>query len=157
MALNPGRCNFLCLGSNLSVDEIFGYKNFKLKKNSVNGILEVIIDTELKFDKHVRHICEKAGNKLNVLTRVAKILNLFQKNTLFKSFIEGQFNYCPLLWMFYSHSPNILINKIHERALSLTLEINDIPFNELLSINNEVSIHNKNIRTLNRIRILTEV
>ena len=157
MALNPGRCNFLCLGSNLSVDEIFVYKNFKLKKNSVNGILEVIIDTELKFDKHVRHICEKAGNKLNVLTRVAKILNLFQKNTLFKSFIEGQFNYCPLLWMFYSHSPNNLINKIHERALSLTLEINEIPFNELLSINNEASIHNKNIRTLNRIRILTEV
>ena len=155
MALNPGRCNFLCLGSNLSVDEIFVYKNFKLKKKFRK--LGVIIDRELKFDKHVRHICEKAGNKLNVLTRVAKILNLFQKNTLFKSFIEGQFNYCPLLWMFYSHSPNNLINKIHERALSLTLEINDIPFNELLSINNEVSIHNKNIRTLNRIRILTEV
>ena len=60
MALNPGRCNFLCLGSNLSVDEIFVYKNFKLKKNSVDGILEVIIDRELKFDKHVRHICEKS-------------------------------------------------------------------------------------------------
>ena len=41
-----------------------------------------------------------------------------------------------------------MINKIHERALRLTSEINDIPFNELLSINNEVSIHNKNIQTL---------
>ena len=30
----------------------------------------------------------------------------------------------------------------------MTSEINDIPFNELLSINNEVSIHNKNMQTL---------
>ena len=32
MALNPGKCNFMCLGSNLSVDEIFVHENFKLKK-----------------------------------------------------------------------------------------------------------------------------
>ena len=31
MALNPGKCNFMCLGSNLLGDEIFVYKNFKLK------------------------------------------------------------------------------------------------------------------------------
>ena len=50
--------------------------------------------------------------------------------------------------MFSSRLPNNLINKIQERALSLTSEINDIPFNELLSINNEVSIHNKKMQTL---------
>ena len=52
--------------------------------------------------------------------------------------------------MFCSHSSNNLINKIHEWVSSLTSEINDIPLNELLSVNNEVSIHNKNknIQTL---------
>ena len=52
--------------------------------------------------------------------------------------------------MFCSRSSNNLINKIHERALSLTAVINDIPFNELLSINNEVSIQKKKkiIKTL---------
>ena len=49
VALNPGKCNFMCLGSNLSVDEIFVYKNFKLKNTSVNEILGVIIDRELKL------------------------------------------------------------------------------------------------------------
>ena len=63
----------------LSLDEIFIYKNFKLKNTTVNEILGVIIDRELKFDKHVKHICKKAGNELNALTRVANILNLFQK------------------------------------------------------------------------------
>ena len=79
---------------------------------------------------------------------MANILDPFQKNTLFKSFIKGQFNCCLLLWMFCSRSSNNLISKIHERALRSTSEINGIPFNELLSINNEVSIHNKNIQTL---------
>ena len=145
MALNPGKCNFRCLGSNLLGDEIFIYKNFKLKNISESEILGVTINRKLKFDKHVKQIYKKAGNKLNALTRVANILDLFQKNTLFKSFIKGQFNYCLLLWMFCSRSSNNLINKFHERALRLTSEINDIPFIELLSIHNEVSIHNKNI------------
>ena len=40
MALNPGKCNFMCLGSNLSLNEIFIYKNFKIKNTFVNKILE---------------------------------------------------------------------------------------------------------------------
>ena len=92
MALNPGKCNFMCLGSNLSLDEIFIYKNAKLKNTSVNEILGVIIDRKLKFDKHVKYIWKKAGKKLNALIRLANILNPFPKNTLFKSLIKGQFN-----------------------------------------------------------------
>ena len=79
---------------------------------------------------------------------MANVLNPFQKITLFKSSSKGQFNYCPLLWMFCLRSSNNLINEIHERALNLTPDINDIFLNELLSINNEVSIHNKNTKTL---------
>ena len=63
-------------------------------------MLGVIIDRELQFDKHVKHICKKTRNKLNALTRVANSLNPFQKNTLFKFFIKGQFNYCQLLGCF---------------------------------------------------------
>ena len=48
----------------------------------------------------------------------------------------------------HAYQTNNLINKIHKRSLSLTSEKNDITLNELLSINNEVSIHNKNLQTL---------
>ena len=43
-ALNPRKCSFMCLESNLSLDEIFIYKNFKLKNTSIKEILGVIID-----------------------------------------------------------------------------------------------------------------
>ena len=95
MALNPGKSNFMCLRSNLLLDKTYVYKNFKLKKTSVNEILGVIIDRELKFDKSVKDICKKAGNKLNPLTKMGNILNPLQKNALFRSFINGQLNYCP--------------------------------------------------------------
>ena len=78
MAPNPGKCNFMCLGWNLPLDEVFVYKNFKLKNTFVNEILEEIIDRELKFPKHVKHICKKTSNKLNALTRMANILHSFQ-------------------------------------------------------------------------------
>ena len=55
MALNPGKCNFMCSGSNLSLDEIFIYKNFKLKNTNVNEILGVIIDSELKYSCQTFH------------------------------------------------------------------------------------------------------
>ena len=110
MTLNTRKCNFTCLGLNLSVDENFVYKNLKLKNTSINEILGVIIDRELKFDKHVKHIFKKPGNKLNALTRIANILNPFQKNMLFKFFSKGEFNYCYFLWMFFLRSSNNLIN-----------------------------------------------
>ena len=67
-------------------------------------MLKVIMDREPKFDEHVTQICKKTGNKLNALIRMANILNLFPKSTIFKSFIKGQFSYYPLLWMFCSRS-----------------------------------------------------
>lgn len=129
MTLNPGKCNFICLLSNLSVNEIFVYKNFKQKNTSVNEIFGVIIDKDREFDKNVKHTCKKAGNKLNALIIIVNVLNSFQKYTLFKSFIKDQFNNRPLLWMICSHSSNNLINKIHKRVLSSASEINDIPCN----------------------------
>ena len=63
------------LASSLSVDE-----NFKLRNTSVNEILGVIIDRELKFSKPVKHNCKKADNRFNVFTKMANILNPFQNN-----------------------------------------------------------------------------
>lgn len=45
----------MCLGWNLSVDEIFVYENIKLENTSVNETLKIIIDRELKFDQGFSH------------------------------------------------------------------------------------------------------
>ena len=70
-------------------------------KTSVK-LLGVTIDNKLNFNEHVDNICKKANNKLHALARIAKYLNPDKLRILMKTFIESQFNYCPLIWMFHS-------------------------------------------------------
>ena len=65
-----------------------------------------------------------------------------------KAFIESEFGYCPLIWMFHSRTLNSRINKIHERALRLVYKDNVSTFNELLLKDNSFSIHHRNLQKL---------
>ena len=49
-----------------------------------------------------------------------------------KSFIESQFGYCPLTWMFNGRQANSRINRIHERALRIVYKDNTLSFQDLL-------------------------
>ena len=77
-------------------------------------------DHELKFDNHVNNLSKKASLKLNAIVRIASFMNFIKKRIIMKSFIESQFGYCPLNWMFHSRGLNNKINHIHERALRIT-------------------------------------
>ena len=71
-----------------------------------------------------------------------------QKKLLYMSFIEAQFKYCPLTWMFCSRSCNNKINKLHERALRLVYDDYESSFDVLLNKNKSFSIHHQNIQKL---------
>ena len=75
-------------------------------------ILGITIDNEVKLDSHVLNICSKANNKLSVLCRLKNILTFQQRWILFKSFFEVHFEYCPLIWMFFSRSVNNTTSKL---------------------------------------------
>ena len=65
-----------------------------------------------------------------------------------KTFIDSQFNYCPLIWMFYSRALNNKINKLHERALRIVYKNSNLSFQELLTLDKSVSIHHRNLQKL---------
>ena len=67
---------------------------------------------------------------------------------IMKAFIESQFGYCPLVWMFHSRSLNNKINRIHERALRIKYNDKSSSFQKLLDKDNSVTIHHKNIKIL---------
>ena len=64
------------------------------------------------------------------------------------AFINSQFGYCPLVWMFHSRSLNNRINRIQERALRIVYNDNLSTFNELLLRDGYVTIHERNIQIL---------
>ena len=93
-----------------------------IKSSQKQLLLGVTIDNELKFDDHINYLCEKAGQKLG-LSSICAFYGYEYKRTIAKAFVESQFSYCPLIWMFHSRELNNEINCIHERALRTTLEM----------------------------------
>ena len=67
---------------------------------------------------------------------------------LMKAFIESQFSYCPLVWMFHSRALNNRINHLHERALRLDYKDNNSSFVELLHKDGSFSIHDRALQKL---------
>ena len=105
-------------------------------------------DSELSFDQHVSSICSKASKKLHVLGRTATFMSFKKRRTLIKAFIESQFNYCPLIWMFHSRIMNNKINRINEKGLRLVYSDHVSSFDELLKKDQSFSIHHRNIQSL---------
>ena len=94
------------------------------------------------------NICCKANRKLSVLTRVAKFLPFKKRRILFKAFIESQFKYCPLVWMFHGRQINDKINNLHGRSLRIVYNDTITPFEELLINDKTFTIHHQNIQSL---------
>ena len=69
----------------------------------------------MKFNAHLGKICKKAGAKVTALGRLARIVPFKKKRIVMSAFIESQFCYCPLVWMFCSRKMNHKINRIQER------------------------------------------
>ena len=111
-------------------------------------LLGITIDHELKFYDHVNRLCKKASLKLNAFARIAPFMNVSKKRIIMKSFIESQFGYCPLIWMFHSRGINNKINRIHERALRITYNDKSSSYGELLTQYKSVTIHHRNVRAL---------
>ena len=74
-------------------------------------LLGIYIDRNLRFNVHVSNICKKANQKLSALMRLGRFYNLEQRRLLMKSFVESQFAFCLLVWMFHDRGSNNKINK----------------------------------------------
>ena len=111
-------------------------------------LLGAQIDNKLTFKEHIETQLKKANQKLHALMRVKKFLSEDKLKLIMKTFIESQFNYCPILWMFHSRGLNNRINKLHERALRVTYENDNLSFHELLEKDNSFTIHERNLQKL---------
>ena len=69
-----------------------------------------------------------------------------KRRTVFKAFVESQFKYCPIVWMFHSRCTNNKINRLHERALRTVYDDEVSTFHQLLAMDKYFCIHHQNIR-----------
>ena len=92
-------------------------------------------------------LCRRASYKLHALRRIRKYLTLEKSKLLYNAFINNQFNYASIIWMFCRKQDYLAVEKIHYKALKMVYNSNEC-YEELLIRNNEFSIHQKQLRTL---------
>ena len=144
--LNPDKCKLLITKHAENVE--IKIKNVNIVAEKSVKLLGIKIDNNLNFNEHVSSLCKKANLKLHALSRVSHIMNKDKLRLLLKAFIETQFAYCPLIWMFHSRMINNKINRLHERALRLVYKDTNASFHELLEMDKSFSIHERNLQKL---------
>ena len=148
MKLNEDKYHLLTFG-NMSSDSVsVNIGSSTIANSTEKNLLGVTLDSKLTFEQHVSNLCQKVSNKLYALSRIAHYMDQAKLRMLMTSFINSQFQYCPLAWMFHSRKLNTKINKLHERDLRITYRDQESSSEDLLGLDNSVSVHQKNLQVL---------
>ena len=147
MKLNTDKCHLLIAGN--KHEHVFAkIGNDIVWESSKERLLGVTIDNKLRFKEHIYNLCKTAHNKLSALIRYSSILNIEKRRSLMKAFIDSQFAYSPLTWMFHDRGINHKINRVHERALRCVYRDDVSTFEELLKKDSSHPIHHRNIQAM---------
>ena len=91
---------------------------------------------------------QKGWCKIKCTYQSSTIYEYRKRRLIINAFFSSQFNYCPLTWMFHNRSLNHKINRLHKRCLCVIYNYDHSSYDELLNLDNSVSIHHRNLQIL---------
>ena len=77
-------------------------------------------------------MCKKAAKQINVLRRLSSLLSPISKLKIFNSFINSNFNYCPIVYNTFTKQSSRIKEKLYERALRFVFNDFDSPYDSIL-------------------------
>ena len=149
MQANPEKFQAIAVGKkSFDKSPIFQIGTANISCDEVVKLLGVDIDYMLKFDCHIKNICKKAVQQLNILKRIGINLSKLNRLTIFHTFVLSNFNFCPLSWHFCSETNTKKIEKIQERALRFVYQDYEASYENLLIKAKMPTQHIRRIRTM---------
>ena len=145
MKANLDKFHFTC-SSNEKLNIVI--EDQTISNSNCERLLGVLLDSKLTFKPHVDSICQKAGLKLNAISRIIPCMEFSKRRLPVNAFFSSQLNYFPLIWMCHDRMLNNGINRLHERCLRIIYNDKHTSFEELLEKDKSVSIHQKNLKVL---------
>ena len=103
MKANPDKCHFLCHSNS---EDSLTIETQKIKNSKFKKLLGIKLDSKLNFNSHIHDICQKAGQKLNAVSRITPYMGFANRCFLVNAFFYSQFNYCQLVWMCHNRTNN---------------------------------------------------
>ena len=145
---NLGKFQYMILGKCITNQLSLFINAIKIERTSEVVLLGTTIDDQLTFKTHIEYICRMAKYKLCPLQRIRNYLSTEKARLLATAFINSQFYYAPLIWMFAGKSLISKVQKIHFRTLQVLYNTYGKSYNELLILNRGISIHQKHLHFL---------
>ena len=121
MSVNPEKFHAIILnkcGRHSDLHKM-NFSGFEITTEKNVNLLGINIDYKINFNKHIEILCKKAAGQLNAICRMGKYVGENEKAVLIQSFVQANFNYCPLVWFFTSPESLRKIERIQERALRI--------------------------------------
>ena len=118
LKVNPGKFQFMVLGTRENDSYILNIGKNKIENSTQVTLMGVKTDKQLEFKTHIQELGRKAS-KLHAWRRIRKYLTVEKAKLLANPFINSQFIYVPLSWMFAGKSLIAKICKIHFRTLQV--------------------------------------
>ena len=119
---NPEKFKSIMLSRNGGVCTPISFKNNDLCPTNEIKVLGVTLDDRLNFKSHVDDICNRASRQIDSFKRFSKYLKVDRRLSVYKSFIQSNFSYCPVAWLFCGRKNSNKLAKLQERALRIVLD-----------------------------------
>jgi hypothetical protein len=113
---------------------------------SVN-ILGVEIDKDLKFNMHIDEVCRQTGKQINALKRIRHYLDKECKMTIYNSYINSNFNYCSVIWMFSNKCNKDKLERTNKRALRFATAKENLSYESICQEEGQLSIYRKCVKS----------
>ena len=125
MKPNPKKIQFMILGKGARLPVILNINDIKIRESQKVILLGLTIDNCLTFKDHIDALCCNATYKLHALRRIRKYLTPHKAKVLYNAFINSQFSYASIVWMFCRKMDYLKVEKIQYKVLKIAFNSNE--------------------------------
>ena len=136
---------FLSRNTNVS-DCIITVGDIDIKASDSINILGIDLDKDLKFQIQVDEICSQSGKQINALKRIRQYLDKGCRRTIYNSYVNSNFNFCSLVWMFTNKCNIDKLEKTDKRALRFVTGANHLSYDEMCKKEKIINISRKCVK-----------
>ena len=147
MKANAGKFQLMFLSRNVdTTDCILRMDDINIKASNSINILGVKLDKDLKFQLQINEICSQSGKQINALKRIRHYLDKSCRMTIYNSYINSNFNYCSVVWMFTNKCNKDKLEKTNKRALRFVSGKNHLSYDEMCKEGKQLNIYRKCVK-----------
>ena len=148
MAANPSKFQVMVLGMREQTKLTLEINDITIPLMDKVKLLVVAIDSQLKFDDHIKAFCPTANRKVSSFSFVDNSLNYEKGKILYYKFLMSDFNYCSLIWMYLGKASSNRVDRVQKKALRILQNDFSMSFEVILTRTDERKVHTKILQKL---------